>query len=219
MDNDELLLKGVEIIGNSTIETSNLLGNEEVDISNYSEKEIKNMVNNCKRKLLYAPAQMWFDYQALFDKARNKILCTKDNILVRHVDFDKNFHARNAIFSKDKIDKDVLKKILEGDLDCIFSISYNIWKYEENNRGDINFQESENIYKNHLFFLAISVSLGEADEGEFNHYWVHVNPDFVPDYLNFNSLQKKDKKMIENMNFYAIIRPIMGNGFFDKSLY
>ena len=95
-------------IGESMFEDRKLFRNEVINIYNLSQAEIKKIVKNCTRKLKYYLEKMWFDYQALFDKARNKILSKEDNIQVRHVDFNENIYARNGVFSGDKIDKDML---------------------------------------------------------------------------------------------------------------
>ena len=42
--------------------------------------------------------QMWFYYQELFDKTRNRILGLNDNIKVKHTDFKENQLARLVIF-------------------------------------------------------------------------------------------------------------------------
>ena len=66
------------------------------------------MVDNCTRKVKYNPDIMWFDYQALFDKTRNKVFGKTDNIEVKHVDFTKNTIARNGVFDSYEIDTNML---------------------------------------------------------------------------------------------------------------
>ena len=52
--------------------------------------------------IIYDPEKMWFDYQALFDKTRNRILGLNDNIKVKHTDFKENYLARLVIFIRSK---------------------------------------------------------------------------------------------------------------------
>ena len=85
-------------MGDAMFETYQLLGNEVVDISGLSKEEIRKMVDNCTKKIKYNPSKMWFDYQALFDKTKNKVFGKTGNIEVKHVDFTKNTIARNGVF-------------------------------------------------------------------------------------------------------------------------
>ena len=66
---------------------------------------------------------MWFDYQALFDKTRNKILGKTDNIKVKHVDFSENTNSRKEVFSDNEIDTNMSHKALDGDLNIQDEIS------------------------------------------------------------------------------------------------
>ena len=73
-----------------------------------SKQDIRKMVDNCTRKVKYNPDIMWFNYQALFDKTRNKVFGKTDNIEVKHVDFTKNTIARNGVFDSYEIDTNML---------------------------------------------------------------------------------------------------------------
>ena len=99
----ELCMKLCSTIGDAMYENYILLGDEVVDISGMSKQDIQKMVDNCTRKVQYNPEKMWFDYQALFDKTRNKILGKTDNIKVKYTDFDKNIIAKQAIFDNDEL--------------------------------------------------------------------------------------------------------------------
>ena len=83
------------------------------------------MVDNCTRQVYYNSEKMWFNYQALFDKTKNKVLGKIDNIKVKHTDFDKNVIAREAMFYNDKVDINLLNEVSDGDL--------NIQAYIQNN--------------------------------------------------------------------------------------
>lgn len=71
--NDQLSLKLGSTIGDEMNKIYKLLGNEVLDISGMSKQDIRKMVDNCTRKVIYNPDMMWVDYQALFDKTRNKV--------------------------------------------------------------------------------------------------------------------------------------------------
>ena len=84
------------------------------------------MVDNCTRQVYYNPEKMWFDYQALFDKTKNKVLGKIDNIKVKHTDFDKNVIAREAMFYNDKVDINLLNEVSDGDLNSQAYIQNNL---------------------------------------------------------------------------------------------
>ena len=94
-----------------------------------SKQEIKNMVDNCTRKVKYNPEKMWIDYQALFDKTRNKVLSKTDDIKVRYVNLEENRVARSGLFYNNKMDMNMFLKALDGDLDTQLIIINNIWNY------------------------------------------------------------------------------------------
>lgn len=215
--NDELCMKLCSTIGDGMYENYKLLGDEIVDISGMSKQDIKKMVDNCTRTVKYNPDMMWFDYQALFDKTRNKVLGKTDDIKVKHTDFAKNFIARNGVFSGNEINTNMLNKALDGDLDSQNEISYSLWKYSNNDM--ISYNDQETVYINHLYLLTIQIALGKYNTPDYFHYLEHVNHDYLPTYFDSNSLQNKTSKLIENMNFYAITRPVMGSIFFDKNFY
>ena len=64
----------ISTIGDALYENYKLLGDEVLDISGMSKHDIKKMVENYTRKVKYKPDIMWFYYQALFDKTRNKVI-------------------------------------------------------------------------------------------------------------------------------------------------
>ena len=109
----------------------------------------------------------------------------------------------------------MLHKALDGDLNSQNEIDYSLWKYSDNDK--ISYNEQETVYINHLYLLTIQIALGEYDEDTYNHYLEHVHYDYLPTYFQKNALQNKNNKLIENMNFYAITRPVMGSIFFNKN--
>ena len=217
--NDELCLKLCSTIADGMYNNAQLLGNDIIDISKMSKKDIKKMVDNCSRKVIYNKKYMWFDYQALFDKTRNKLLGKTDNIEVNYVDFEENPIAKEAIFNSDEIDTSLLKNVLNGDLDSIEKIDPIIFQYYWCKKDELSDKDQEIVYINHLYFLTIKIALCEYDEHTYYHYLEHVNSDFLPTYFSSDSLRSKNNKPIEKMNFYAIARPIMGSIFFDRNFY
>ena len=138
-----------------------------------SKQDIRKMVDNCTRKVKYNPDIMWFDYQALFDKTRNKVLGKTDNIKVKHVDFNKNVIARKAVFDSDEIDTNMLNKALDGDLNSLGKIKENLYYYYR--------QDNDNdAYTNFLYFLTIQMALGTCYECNWNDYSSCSHNDFVP---------------------------------------
>ena len=240
-DKDELCMKLCKTIADGMVDTGNLLGGHDtlIDIDGFSKKQIKDIANKCTKKLKYNPDKMWFDYQNLFEKARNKVLGISDNIIVKHEDFEKNFIARHALFYSDNIDKNLLKKLLDGDLESIRKLKQNLWIYSDT--GEYNpycgdwekkeYEYNDNEYKNlarinHDYLFTILFALDKYNEWDYNYYfhgdsggWDGANDKFVPDYFNKGNLIKKDKQFLKNLNFYAITRPIFGGMFFDKNFY
>ena len=188
-----------------------ILGNEVVDISGMSKEEIKNMVDNCTKQLNYNPEIMWFDYQALFDKTRNKILGKSDNITVKHTDFEKNAKARKGVFDSEEVDTNFLNRILDGDLGGQAYVTNNLYYLSRENDDD--------MFTNFCFFLTIKIALGTCEECDWNDYSESSWDDFVPTYFKKSSLQNKNNELIEKMNFYAIVRPILGSIHFDRNFY
>ena len=128
------------------------------------------MVDNCTRKVKYNPDIMWFDYQALFDKTRNKVFGKTDNIEVKHVDFTKNTIARNGVFDSYEIDTNMLNKALEGDLKSQINMVNNIWKgylksidndNDDNNNNEKDLRRLLNI--NRLYLITVNIALDKYD--------------------------------------------------------
>ena len=190
-----------------------------------SKQDIRKMVDNCTRKVKYNPDIMWFDYQALFDKTRDKVFGKTDNIEVKHVDFTKNSIAKNGVFDSDEIETNMLNKALEGDLKNQINMANNIWKcylksidndVDDNNNGE---DLRRLLHINRLYFITVNIALNKYDERTFGYYLELADSDFVPTYFAQDSLQNKNNDLIKNMNFYAITRPVMGSIFFDKNFY
>ena len=238
---DELCMKCCMTIAEGFVDTANLLGGHEtlIDISGFSKNQIKDIANKCTKKLKYNPDKMWFDYQNLFEKARNKVLGISDNIIVKHEDFEKNFIARHALFYSDNINTYVLEKLLDGDLESARQLQGNLWTYSdvgeyhpfcgywEKKEYDQNDEEYKDLARrNHDYLFAIVFALDKYKEVDYNYYfhgdsiaWDGCHDDFVPDYFNKGNLIKKDEKFLKSLNFYAIIRPIFGNMFFNRNFY
>ena len=215
----------ISTIGDAINENYKLLGDEVVDISLMSKQDIRKMVDNCTRKVKYNPDIMWFDYQALFDKTRDKVFGKTDNIEVKHVDFTKNSIAKNGVFDSDEIETNMLNKALEGDLKNQINMANNIWKcylksidndVDDNNNGE---DLRRLLHINRLYFITVNIALNKYDERTFGYYLELADSDFVPTYFAQDSLQNKNNDLIKNMNFYAITRPVMGSIFFDKNFY
>ena len=71
------------------------------------DDEEKKFAELCVKKILnteprveYDMLEMWFDYQALFDKVKCKILEVDNDIEVEHVDFSECDNIRNILFNK-----------------------------------------------------------------------------------------------------------------------
>lgn len=223
--NDELCLNLCKTIGNVMYEESKFLGGELVDISEMSKQEIKQMVDSCTRQVKYNKRKMWFDYQALFEKTRNKILGKTDNIKVRYASLKKNTAARHGIFSG-KIDMNMLLKTIDGDLDSQKQIMDNIMSYywsiddkiDENH--EICYSRLAGLVKRNYFYLfATRIALGQYSENEYQYYFSESYRDYLPSYFCSDSLKNKNNDLIENMNFYTITRPVMGSMFLDKNFY
>ena len=224
--NDELCLKLCNKVGDVMYKDYLFLGNEVVDISGMSKEEIKKMVDNCKRKVKYNGRMMWFDYQALFEKTRNKILGKTDNIKVKYANLKKNSAARHGIFNYSKPDMNLLFKALDGDLESQKKIMKNIydyyWSIDEIFDKDHEICYSRKaglVHRNYLYLLTIRIALCEFEFDLYNYYFSDAWKDFLPTYFCPDSLKNKNNKLIENMNFYAISRPVMGSMFFDKDFY
>ena len=209
---EDINLKILKVLFDQVDENLQILGNEVIDISGMSKEEIKNMVDNCTRQLNYNPEKMWFDYQALFDKTRNKILGKSDNIKVRHIDFDKNDKARKAVFGSEEVDVNFLNRILDGDLGSQAYVTNQLYYlYRDDNDDD--------MYTNFCFFLAIKIALGSRAECNWIDYSECSWDDFVPTYFTESALKNKNNELIEKMNFYAIVRPILGSMHFNRNFY
>ena len=225
-NNDELSMKIFSTIAYAMDEDHKLFGDEVINISGMSKQEIKNMVDNCTRKVKYNPEKMWIDYQALFDKTRNKVLGKTDDIKVRYVNLEENRIARNGLFYSNKMDMNMFLKALDGDLDTQLIIINNIWNYylscdeEVDNLEEICYTEmSDLVRKNRLYLISIRIALGKYCESDFNYYYSYANNDYLPTYFSPDFLKNKNNKLIEKMNFYAITRPVMGSHFFDENFY
>ena len=198
--------------GDAMFETYQLLGNEVVDVSGLSKEEIRKMVDNCTKKVKYNPSKMWFDYQALFDKTRDKILGKPNNIEVKHVDFDKDLVATQAVFNDKEVWEGLLNAALDGDLKSQDKILDNINIFYNLNEDDI-------AYINYLFFITIQIALGDFSTTHYNEYYEEAYDDYIPTYFSMTSLKTKNNEVIKKMNFYAIVRPVLGSIFFDKNFY
>ena len=134
---------------------------------NISRTESTNSVmNSHQMRIEYNPENMWFDYQALFDKTRNRILGLNDDIKVRHTDFKANQLARLVVFSNydDNLIKDYLSEIINGDTTGYLTIVSNFQRAIALRYDGESLVIVENnlptIYLNYFYFVGIVSSLG-----------------------------------------------------------
>lgn len=99
----------------------------------FAELCVKKILNTSPR-IEYDEDEMWFDYQALFDKVKCSILEVDNDIEVEHIDFSECDDYRNILFNENY--EKQLSEILKGDMDAIQTVTYNFlmkepWKHDE----------------------------------------------------------------------------------------
>ena len=82
-----------------------------------------------------------------------------------------------------------------------------------------NLNEDDIAYINYLFFITIQIALGDFSTTHYNEYYEEAYDDYIPTYFSMTSLKTKNNEVIKKMNFYAIVRPVLGSIFFDKNFY
>ncbi|MBR1944460.1 MAG: hypothetical protein IJ848_03220 [Alphaproteobacteria bacterium] len=173
------------------------------------QSEIDDVVLHCTKRVEYNPDEMWFDYQALFDKTKNKILGKKDNIIVRHVNFDKNTIAKDALFSTHKlVDYKLLNNAINGNIDAQHFMLENILDYL---RFEHCNDENSEVICNYKYLLSILVTFGNYSsllKGEYMCF-ANNNYKYVPIYIRCRSNVYGCEHYSNYTNFYAVARPIV----------
>ena len=120
----------------------------------------------------------------------------------------------------------LLLKASDGDLESQKKILENIEDYYWSYDNDVDKEheicyskEAGLVHRNYLYLLTIRIALCEYSQYDYDKYESDAHPYFLPTYFCSDSLKNKNNKVIENMNFYAISRPVMGSMFFDKNFY
>ena len=178
----------------------------------FLQTQIDDIVLSCKRTVEYNPKKMWFDYNALFNKTKNKIIGKNDSIKVKCVDFNKNTVARNVVFGlNQKCDNKLLEGVLHGDNKYQYLILNNMLDY-------INFELrrpgndiEENVIDNYKYLLSIVVTFGEYSSLLQKEYFNFASDEFkiIPIYIKFRSGVHRIYDGLDCANFYAVSRPIL----------
>lgn len=136
--------------------------------NNFDTNSVLSMsdMNNCNNGE-YDPENMWFDYQALFDKTRNCILGLNDDIEVKHTDFKENQLARLVIFEQKYFDhmiEYVLSEIINDDTTCYYTLISNFHRYRDlycDEESLVTVKKNlPSINLNFFYFVGIMLSLG-----------------------------------------------------------
>ena len=126
-------------------------------------------MNNHNIRIEYDSENMWFDYQALFDKTRNRILGLNDDIKVRHTDFKENQLARLNLFREDSEHFDIINeqliRLINGDILSYVVLISNFhrafaFRYDKKSLVTIIQKNLPEIYENYFYFIGIVSSLG-----------------------------------------------------------
>ena len=152
----------------------------------FSDCCIKLVLNNNPR-VEYNPDEMWFDYQALFDKTKLAILGIDNDIEVKHTDFSENDIARTALF-RDSEYKSALSKILNGNINAQSDAMYDLLlSYASSQCGE--------MFLNYKYLIGIVASLSSnkyANE-EYREY-----SRYIPEDLNNRAILGKNYRNIVN---------------------
>ena len=139
------------------------------------DDEEKKFAELCVKKILnteprveYDMLEMWFDYQALFDKVKCEILEVDNDIEVEHIDFSECDNIRNILFKKDY--EKQLSEILNGDMDAIEIVINNLCSKEPWKNAQLNLN-----YK-YLIGLIAPFEIGSFAYSEYIGYCFGENP-------------------------------------------
>ena len=154
-----------------------------------------------KKKVIYEPDKMWFDYQSLLDKTKNVILQQDDEIKVKN-NVDKNELAKKVLSFGNN--GSIIGKALDGKIWAQSRLMYCIEKYGEQNYSrneevpnDKNYKEIEFNYRHLLGIVASLAQIG--NEIAKKRYLALVK--YIPE--DFYSCD------ISNINYFNIMHPIL----------
>ncbi|MBQ9440940.1 MAG: hypothetical protein IJU54_00840 [Alphaproteobacteria bacterium] len=161
-----------------------------------------NEINDGTPKVIYDEDMMWFDYQALFDTTRSRILNEKNNNKVQCTDFDSNELARNVMLLGGKCDTSLIDNVLSGDVESQYKIMQNCANYlfgEYRIRNGINIDEEQEhiIALNYRYLVGILILLAGDKFNDIKREYIHLAGGTKPDFLNNSN--------IKNMNLYDAI--------------
>ena len=174
-------------------------------------------MKECK-KVNYDPNYIWFDYQALFDKTKDKILKKDNDTKIYHADFIENNLARDAVFGTDlengfNYSRDFLNEILNGNV-CSFFFAYgNCCELLDKKNQDYNPDEIKQCKLNSTFFLVLVVSFSNKYNDARMEDYTKISKGYIPTSL------KESTRNINEMNLYEIIAPLIKNLLFSLFLY
>ena len=178
----------------------------------FLQTQIDDIVLSCKKTVAYDPIKMWFDYNALFNQTKNKIIGNKDSIEVKCADFNKNTIARDVVFGNNqKCDNKLLERVLDGDIKSQCLILNNMLDYLnfEFCRKD-NYIEQGAI-DNYKYLLSIVVTFGEYSSLLQKEYFEFADDEwkYIPTYIKFRTGINRKRHNLDCANFYAVTRPIL----------
>ena len=115
------------------------------------------------KKVEYNPDEMWFDYQALFNKTKSVVLEQDCDIEVKHTNFESDKFARDATSIKNN-NSELLNDIISGNAEKQCEL-LEIMDYYYQNDPVIDVYFSYEIFsKNYLFLLGIAASFCNLDD-------------------------------------------------------
>ena len=160
------------------------------------EDEEKKFAELCVKKILntsprveYDEDEMWFDYQALFDKVKCSILEVDNDIEIEHIDFSEYENIRNILFNENY--EKQLSEILKGDMDAIQIVINNLRSKEPWKKSELNLN-----YK-YLIGIIAPFDQGSFAYSEYTGYCFGENP------IDRNELN------LFRINYSNIMKPIL----------
>lgn len=159
----------------------------------FSDCCIKLVLNN-NPKVEYNPDEMWFDYQALFDKTKLAILGIDNDIEVKHTDFSQNDIARTALFGNSEY-KDKLSEMLSGNIDAQSDAAYYVFNSYQDER---DVWLANDMIVNYKYLISVVASLS-------NDYYATTN------YVKYTGTSsfKNNKYNLFAIDYYNVVNKIM----------